>query len=391
MMPRVSLIFSLALALFAGPSRSLAAAPEPPEQTDRADAPQDDLDQQASVLLVIIGEPSTFALSEGIARSLVPNAVSRPYQGERRLYEVRFSLLPGGRAGSAFGLLEARLVTSPIERPGPAEASKVLASAQQRLQQVLIEIHKANMEVFRGQVNRAAQRRDRARQMVERRTADVAAIQLEAAKTGQSLEPPDSQLFVAVRRDNLSLRAELAGLAARRTAILEHLAEVKHELDAAKAQQQPVLDELAKVVKLREDQLARTRSLFEKGLTPQAELMKLDIELAQARADLAERRRQIAQQAGSEQLSQLNQQLVDVQIEIAAATARLEKTAEALQELEVLACSPLAIDHQRAQRALQNALAEQEAAATALAEVMETLQTAPAPKVIAIGRDTKTE
>ena len=232
----------------------------------------------------------------------------------------------------------------------------------------------------------------RAEEMIDRVTHDLQRLRQQSEALGAALEPRDPQLLVSVKRDHLAMRAELAGLRAQREAIVEQITLAKEKLDGAQGQQRAVLDELAAVLKLKEDELAHKQTLFQRGLVTQAELVKGAAALAQAKADLVYRRHSLVQEAGGGQLGRLNEQLVDVQIASTTTEARFEETDKALKDLESSAYNPVnsvVIEYQRARRALENAWAEEEAAAADLAKLKRTVEAIPAPKVIAIGAEVK--
>ncbi len=380
---RSVLLFCLALAtcvLFYAVSAGGEGVPEDDNTTRRAGSEQ----EVARALLMIVGDPSMTA--EDVQTALLVAGWMHAGQGPTPRY--RFDPLSKTAGSGAMVILEA-WTSGPGE---PADATQAVAAGQKKLQEGLLRIHHAKLEPFDHKIARAEERMVRAEKMIARVTQDLQNVSKLALDTGQAFQPQDPQLSTSIKRDNLTLRAELAGLQAQRTALVEQIAKTKDKLDAAQDEDQTLMDDLAQVVKLHQDQLAATRKLVERGFATPTELSKVEVALAQARADLADRRRVLVKEAGGEQLSRFNQRLVDTQISITTIQARLRETEKALLDLERSAYSPvseLVIFYQRTRRALDSAWAEEEAAAADLAKLKRTIEAIPAPKVIVIGVEAK--
>jgi hypothetical protein len=393
-------VFLLSVLVLVGEPSSNSALAQP-TPADQPQAPQKAAEQEglhtAQVLVMIVGNPlhlgdtlssldsETRSNADAVLLTLIHGTYLRADKPaeEYRKNPVSFRHLSVTADGHTIGTLWAS---------GHGDMAKVVAMGQRRLQEALLEIHRRSLDPLKHKMALADNRRVRAEQMTQRVTNELQALRQQALQSGQALQPQDTQLFASVKRDNLAMRAELAGLQAQHEAIVEQIAKAKARLDAAQTPQQSVLDELAMVVKLREQELARMHTLFKKGYVTQAELAKGEVALPQAKADFIDRRRTLVQEAGGGQLGRLNEQLVDTQIAITTTEARLEETDRALVELEHSAYNPvnsLVIEYQRTRRALENAWAEEEAAAAELARLKMAREAIPAPKVIAIGGEGK--
>jgi hypothetical protein len=388
----------VALTLVAGPSSNPAVSQPASDGRPAAAVTTEEPEkgQEAEVILMIAGNP--LSLRDRVdtnamwIRPIADNAIPwliRSWSrrtgepGELRDWKLDFSHLSRSAEGDTVGILTVS---------GRGDLAKALAAAQKHLQEALLEIHRQGLEPLDRKMHVAHERVMRADAMIDRAMTELSGLRQEAVEKGCALEPQDQQVSAAVQRDHLALRAELAGLQAQREAVIEQIVKAKDKLDVVQKDQQLVLDELARVVKLQEDELARARQLATKGMLAASEVSKTEVAVAQARADLLNHRRLLVQEAGGDQLGRLNERLVDTQIAMTTAEARLKETERILLGLEKSAYSPvnpLVLNYQRAQRALQNALAEQEAAAADLAKVRMARETVPEPRVIVIGGGAK--
>jgi hypothetical protein len=286
----------------------------------------------------------------------------------------------GSTVGDAGVLLKVQ-VYSNDESFTPADAKEALAAAVKRLEQTLTAVYKVNMETIKARLNVAAEHAARSDAMAEdlRNQQQKLHEQLgwDAAPEGAT------ELSATLRRERLQTRIESAGLKARREAIIRAIDELSKKLKAAQEEQQGELQEFEKIVKIREKQLELADLQTKVGGIPNSELNKgnIEVELAHARADLAERRRVVAQKSGSEQLARLNQQLADVQIEMATAEARLTAVEGMLDRLRPSA------DIERLTRELEVRRAEQVAAAAKVSELKAQLEGLLPPRLVEIRPD----
>jgi len=269
------------------------------------------------------------------------------------------------------------------ENPEPEQFKKVAALAEKRLEETLLVLHKASMESLYQRVRQAEQRLLEARAVAEKRQSDLQSLRTRLVQLDASPGDIDQQQNT-LRQDRLKLRVELVGLKARREAIVKAVAEASDKLKAITDEQERELAELAKIVDLRGQQLARARELAKQAALSTSDVQQAELEVARAKADLAERRRLIAQQAGNDQLSRLNQQLADVQIEMSAAEARVAGIEQILNRLQSKEVLELLAQYGQATQQLEYARAEEKAAFEQLAEAKKTAESTPAPKVVEI-------
>lgn len=401
--PVTVVILLSVLALAGRPLTRPASAQKPSQDPPRAARPglMPQETPAARAVLMIVGDPlrfgeSSLRIADRTAQAsasatvgatirllIMSSSLRGPEPGEFEGFSVRFTPFPASPEEDTLGLLTVS---------GRGDVDKALALAQKRLQEALREVHRGKLDPLDRKIALAEKRTARAEARIEHAREELLQLRELALRSGEALEPQDPQLFTSIKRDQLALRAEIAGLQAQREAIIEQIAKTKDKLDAAQHQQRLVLDQLANVVKLHEDAVARTRKLSGDGLATPTELSKAEVALAQARADLADRRRVLVQETGGGQLGRLNERLVETQIAMTTAAARLEETKKALVELQSSAYSPvnpLVIKYQRARRALENAFAEHEAAAAELNRLTLSRDAVPEPKVIVIAGEGK--
>ena len=294
-------------------------------------------------------------------------------------YEVGFTPITSRPGGAVLGLLSVHLRET---RP-PEEIKKVVALAERLLERALIQIHKANVESGLERLRQAEQHLDEARAIAEKRRTEIESLRTQLSRTDASPEGIDQQQ-TTLRQERLKFRVELVGLQARREAIVKAIEEANVKLKAVADEHQRELGELAKIVELRQQQLARISGLVRQGAAPTTETQQAELEVSRAKADLAERRRVIAQQAGSDQLGRLNQQLADVQIEMSAAEARMAAFDRLLDQLQSKEVLELLSQYGRATQQLEYARAEEKAAFEQVVEAKKMVESTPGPRVAEI-------
>ena len=294
-------------------------------------------------------------------------------------YMVGFSPVSTTRGGSVLGWL---YVYCREDRP-PAETKKVVALAEKLVEQALLEIHNTNIASLHERVRQAEEHLEQARAVAGKRQSDVQSLRTQFIQADASPEGVDQQQST-LRQDGLKLRVELVGLKARREAIVKTIEEATLKANANSQEQRRELAELQKIVDIRLQALSRAQQLANQAAVSTSDLQQAELEVSKAKADLAERRRVIAQQAGSEQLGRLNQQLADVQIEMAAAEAREAAIAKMLDRLQSKDVLDLLSQYGQTTQQLEYARAEEKAAFEQLAEAKKTAESTPAPKVVEI-------
>jgi chromosome segregation ATPase len=369
----------LALALAASLPIRLLSAQEPP--------PKYGLPPEHTVMLMVTDSPLGGKEATGRQDPAVAvlefawvAVLHRLDERELEEYGVRLDRFSPMRGG---GILCVLTVTCRNKPASEEEFKKVAALAEKRLEETLLVLHKASMESLYQRVRQAEQRLLEARDGEEKRRSELQTLRTKLIQADASPGDIDQQQNT-LRQDRLKLRVELVGFKARREAIVRAVAEASDKLKAISDEQQRELGELAKIVDLREQQLARVKGLYKGNSASISEIQQAELEVARAKADLAERRRLIAQQAGSDQLSRLNQQLADVQIEMSGDEARVAGIEQMLNRLQSKEVLELLSQYGQATQQLEYARAEEKAAFEQLAEAKKTAESTPAPKVVEI-------
>ena len=266
------------------------------------------------------------------------------------------------------------------------QQEEYLAWARKRVQNLLDKVHRMNIAARMDQLRQAHKRKGRAEAMVDALSKELQPLGEKGPASASFTAGLDQQL-TELKGNQLTLRVELAGLRARHESILKHIGDRKEKMQEAEKQQEEVLSELVKTVETREQQVAMFVTHHKRGTVSTMDMMEAQVQLSTARADLAERRQLIAQQAGAGLLEQLDEQLADVQIEMSAVEAQFIAVDRAVKELVSPAARKLAIDYDRTSRRLDNALAEEAAAAAEMAELRRAVEAIPEPRVVVISPD----
>jgi hypothetical protein len=361
----------------------MAAVPAAGQQSSGSDA-AGQLPAAAEAVLMIVHDPTTSGLDQRAVESLLRNWVP-DVEGlsAGAKYAFRYTRLEAGE-GTSMGLLEFVKLSGCRD----VDAEKILELARKELQKALMQIHSlAKLSPLMLQIKLAEERVASAAMMVSRQTDRLRKSDVAAHSMGvPSLDAANGDLLATVQREKLTLGAELIGLEAQREAILKQIEQRRAELVAGKPEETAGLEDLEHIVKIREEQLQGARAMAKHATLPHSELLEAELKLSTARAELAQRRAMIAEKGGSRIIDQLNEQLGDVQVRIAAITARVEATEKNLAELASTDVRLLVIEYGQARQALDSAVAEREAAQAELARLHRARDALAEPEIIVISK-----
>ena len=130
------------------------------------------------------------------------------------------------------------------------------------------------------------------------------------------------EILKTIHSQRIQLSIDLAGLEARRDALVLAIGNATVKRD------KEVLNPYKRLVQVREAELQRSQSLREKGSAGSKEIQNAEVELLEARLRLAE----ASKPSGS--VTYLNSQLLDTSLERAEKTARLDKVASILKDVD---------------------------------------------------------
>jgi len=364
----------------AAAQQGTGAAGGPPASETRKTA-------SARAVLLIVGQPWNVATLAGPGASVhdLQWTVGELIRSQAKpdvldAYDIRFSPLPGFPEGTTMaGILE-------IFGPGSAaDAAKALAAAERALQEALGAIYQARVESLDVPIARARAEAAETRQTAEKLTSELHVLRRKIIAEDAMPGGLDEQLG-AMKQEHLKLRVELAGLQARREAITKHIAQATEKLQGATKEQEQAMAELRKVVELRQGQVQQLSAAYKQGAASISEVQKAQIEEAQARGELDQRRRQLAQTSEQQALARLNDQLADVQIEITADEARLGVLDRALARLQSQDVQQLVSEYRHQSRQIEFVATKAKALEEEAIRLVQARDTAAQPRVIELRR-----
>jgi hypothetical protein len=204
--------------------------------------------------------------------------------------------------------------------------------ARQKLQTALRNAQqKINNQRQRDHVDKASGIEDR-----------LGAAQVELARVIEEIEAAEQQGSPEQLRNHLeSARNTLSELAlhrvsaeARREAIVARIDELRGKSEDAAASD-PLIEELEKIVAIRERQLQAVRDLREAGTIPTDAISDAETEMANARVELLKARRAAMADAAGGVVQELNNELSRLIVQLAELDARSKALHEQVENLRV--------------------------------------------------------
>jgi len=308
--------------------------------------------REASCVIRILGNDLALPLSDTLIQEILQ---SEPFEARtarvvlkdaarEEAFTISFETIDDAVVGST-GVPGRRLVPSgtttrlvltgkvgvTIAEGGPPVAAELLTAVCNELRAALDQLYASDMEMERDQVASYEQRVLE----LEQRHAELSQ-QIEALKaktSGDSLAgwTPVSTHKLAMEVDEL--KRNLASNRARHDAIAVQLAELNKNAQA-QASQNPLLEQLAQIVRVREEQLAFARMAFEEGSASKTEIGELEAALADAQVALIRGREESLERVMAGMAGDLKRKLVDLSIENAEFEARLRERSERLAEVQ---------------------------------------------------------
>jgi predicted nucleic acid-binding Zn-ribbon protein len=320
---RLSLLaLTVAALLTCGGRATLARAAAPAAAAKPSTAPSGTVYAFRQIALARPGDVDT--LPAMIALAAEEHADMLGLQPERAAQLVQFArTASAGTVGLHVALESLKL--PPDKLRANEFITKVTDSLEQQLREQYVRnsgVTRAEEDVneierslawLRDEIGRTEQE---VRQVTGRADASVEAIRASAPKLDD---------------ERLALKLQIVGKQARQQALATAIERLS-KAAAERAKDDPVAAELEKVVVARERALARTLTIRKAGQpVSEAEVSAAEVDLAESRARMLERRDAVSQANGGDLLTALNRELATVSIDLAEAEAKLAEAERLLK------------------------------------------------------------
>jgi hypothetical protein len=204
----------------------------------------------------------------------------------------------------------------------------LIERAQQEMQQDYDNRRGREMDMRQAEVARIHSQRVQAEQEIED-------LRTKLHQTTGRLDVTPKNLREAMTKlqdERQQLELDLRGKDARGDAIAKAIAELTAQAEA-KNKGDEVLAELRQVVEAREKQLEMMKKNFASGLNTSVEVQQVAAQAAEARAKVAERKRDALAAAGGDALASLNRELRMLAIDRAEQEARFKLVSQRLDQI----------------------------------------------------------
>lgn len=197
------------------------------------------------------------------------------------------------------------------------EASKLMDAVRDELEVTLADIADSNKRV-----DRLTQASAELGQRLVRERGEVEQLSKTLGMSSPDEDRAEEQASrFAEERSAMSVQRE--GLQARCKALQERIAAVGEETKK-NVDNDPVVEQLYRVVQIREKMRNNNRAEIHRGKLPESRLMEDEEKVAEAKAELEKYRRLVAQSSGGERLAELQRRLDDAQIEVQEIISKLQ-------------------------------------------------------------------
>lgn len=224
----------------------------------------------------------------------------------------------------------------------PASVANARPAAREYLDRIVRDVLKyLDNTRTTGIDNRMKTARDsvaEAQQRMQAQTREIRALEKQLRDQSGRVDVSPQNLMNAIQQldeEHMRLQIEQAAKVARRTALTKALADSKKEVEQ-RVGDDPVVKEMEKVVGIRTEALARKRQLAEQGVISKEDIAEAEAQLAQARAQLLDRRQQAAQQAGADMINSWNRELMGLSVDENEMLARLEQVTQRLDKMRTM-------------------------------------------------------
>jgi chromosome segregation ATPase len=308
--------------------------------------------------IIVEGENASFQVLSVLAKTLHPLLPNWPKDTN-----TRFSIAPGSLAeiqlnGAQIIHSSVYVVESAIQ-PTEAEMRQLSDLARQQLEAEVRRVLAISFEAQRRRFQNELHRHESERARLSAEAAKLAEELADRQAASAGAERDDLAKAIAEALSNLrGLQIEDASIRARREAIEARIDELRMR---AGAQGDSVVDELEKIVKIREQAQQRLKELADAGQAAQAELAVADAQLAEAKIQWVRAQREGEERIGGGALRELNNELSKLLIDAAEFEGQRKQLEQIVAELrsQVRDAARAAADTARLQDQMQQLRNEQ--------------------------------
>lgn len=256
-----------------------------------------------------------------------------------------------------------------------------LRAVCEKLQQALASLHQQELSSLDRRMQMSADEQAQARARLERMQHQ----RRELLESGQSDLMPEAVMDQIRRLDFERQRMEmdLLGQQARLKALQQQI-QATGERILRQSTDDAMIKPLQEKLELLREHLKHIAEQNKAGMTPESEVQKVRIAIAEAEAQLAEARRKVGQAGGGEILGKLNAELSMLSVTVAETEARLKHVREQMEKSRQLAGAADRYELEIAM-AMPYVRRAYETSMLRFAELEQRMRTAVAPMVTVIG------
>jgi hypothetical protein len=280
--------------------------------------------------IIVEGENASAGVLSVLAKTLHPLLPDWPKDTNTR-FGIAAGSIQGIKLNGAQIIHSSVYVEDSAIQPTEAEMRQLSDIARRQLEAELRRVLAISFEAQRKRLQDELQRHESERVRLSAEAAKLAEELADRQAASAGAERDDLAKAIAEALSNLrGLQIEDASIRARREAIEARIDELRMR---AGAQGDSVVDELEKIVKIREQAQQRLKELADAGQAAQAELAVADAELAEAKVQWVRARREGEDRIGGGALRELNNELSKLLIDAAEIDAQRKQLEQIVAEL----------------------------------------------------------
>lgn len=328
----------------------------------------------SSCVVRIACDPSAFNLSEGAAQELFRVALERTYPGFKEgdspcdptelQAAVKMCWLDGRGGVMISGQLGMGEQPGVMRVSSPPPASGTLtcvlnatweAAQCEPVRQGFWEALCGRVDAMLKEASQLEwQRRERELAVAEQQLTEISGRLQQLAELEQTLRTQAGvedlrldrvlQMQSSLRERLADMERELKRAEAQENAILQQIARVDEQVQSGP---DPIAEEVEKIIAAHQAKVDHTRASVESGRAPSSELLQAEAELAEARVRLLQQRAERRAQAGGEMVGKLRERLAEVAIRAEEIRAESEFLRQVLEGMKSRNVTSLAAEYER--------------------------------------------